>query len=164
MLGQKLALLGLVLGDAALLAAAAAFAEDCGTSSALLSSRCLGSSRRLCTLLEGLTAGCAGRQALTHSSLRRKLHLWSRLGLHRLQGTPAATAQPDSCCKHRLTHSLIQQGVEAATPAQTADGEEGAAVPAEGEEDCSAEFKPIIQLSEVESVSGEEAETALCDL
>ena len=36
--GQKLALLGLGLGDAALLAAAAAFAEGFGTSSALLSS------------------------------------------------------------------------------------------------------------------------------
>ena len=54
------------------------------------------------------------------------------------------------------------QGVEAAKPAQSAEaaGEEAA----EGDEECSADFKPLVQLSEVESVSGEEAETQLCDL
>ena len=41
-------------------------------------------------------------------------------------------------------------------------GEEGTA--GEGEEDCSAEFKPLVQLEEVERVSGEEAEDALLDL
>jgi len=40
--------------------------------------------------------------------------------------------------------------------------EEGAA--GEGEEDCSAEFKPLVQLDEVERVSGEEAEDVLLDL
>ena len=34
----------------------------------------------------------------------------------------------------------------------------------EGEEDCSAEFKPLVQLEEVERVSGEEAEDVLLDL
>lgn len=37
------------------------------------------------------------------------------------------------------------------------DGEEA------GEEDCSAEFKPIVQLDEVEVSTGEEDETALFD-
>ena len=32
------------------------------------------------------------------------------------------------------------------------------------EEDCSAEFQPIVQLQEVETVSGEEAENILGDL
>ena len=32
------------------------------------------------------------------------------------------------------------------------------------EEDCSAEFQPIVQLQEVETVSGEEAENILTDL
>lgn len=40
--------------------------------------------------------------------------------------------------------------------------EEGTA--GEGEEDCSAEFKPLVQLEEVERVSGEEAEDCLVDL
>lgn len=56
------------------------------------------------------------------------------------------------------------QGLEAAKPAQQADGEEAAGTAAEGEEDCSAEFKPLVQLDEVERVSGEEAEDMLLDL
>ena len=34
----------------------------------------------------------------------------------------------------------------------------------ETEEDCSAEFKPLVQLDEVEKESGEEGETALVDM
>jgi hypothetical protein len=33
-----------------------------------------------------------------------------------------------------------------------------------GEEDCAAEFKPVVQLQEVETTTGEEAETVLADL
>lgn len=33
-----------------------------------------------------------------------------------------------------------------------------------GEDECQAEFKPVVQLAEVETVSGEEAEEALCDV
>ena len=56
------------------------------------------------------------------------------------------------------------QGVE--QPAAQPEAEEdGAAAAAGGEDDeCAAEFKPLVQLSEVETVSGEEAEAALCDL
>ncbi|KAK9827739.1 hypothetical protein WJX81_008169 [Elliptochloris bilobata] len=51
-------------------------------------------------------------------------------------------------------------GVE--KPAEHEEGaEEGTA---EGEEDCSAEFKPLVQLEEVERVSGEEAEDVMLDL
>jgi Ran-binding protein 1 len=32
------------------------------------------------------------------------------------------------------------------------------------EEECSAEFQPVVQLQEVETVSGEEAENILTDL
>ena len=39
------------------------------------------------------------------------------------------------------------------------DNEEGAE-----EEDCSAEFQPIVQLNEVETETGEESETILVDL
>ena len=45
------------------------------------------------------------------------------------------------------------------------EAEEDGAVEASAEDDeCAAEFKPLVQLSEVETVSGEEAEAALCDL
>lgn len=37
-------------------------------------------------------------------------------------------------------------------------------VPTAEEEECSAEFQPIVQLQEVETVSGEEAENILGDL
>lgn len=54
------------------------------------------------------------------------------------------------------------QGVESSrSPAQPEeDGAEGGG----DDDECGAEFKPIVQLSEVETVSGEEAEAALCDL
>lgn len=41
------------------------------------------------------------------------------------------------------------------------DGEEGGAAP---EEECQAEFKPVVQLEEVEAKSGEEDEEALIEL
>ena len=34
----------------------------------------------------------------------------------------------------------------------------------ETEEECSAEFRPLVQLDEVEKESGEEGETALIDM
>ena len=40
-----------------------------------------------------------------------------------------------------------------------AEGGEGGA-----DDECQAEFKPVVQLAEVETVSGEEAEEALCDV
>ena len=46
-------------------------------------------------------------------------------------------------------------------PAKEEAGEEAAGP--EAEEDCQAEFKPLVQLQEVETVSGEEAETVLLD-
>ena len=54
----------------------------------------------------------------------------------------------------------------AAVEKQPAEHEEGGeeATAGEGEEDCSAEFKPLVQLEEVERVSGEEAEDVLLDL
>ena len=54
----------------------------------------------------------------------------------------------------------------AAVEKQPAEHEEGAeeGTAGEGEEDCSAEFKPLVQLDEVERVSGEEAEDVLLDL
>ena len=67
------------------------------------------------------------------------------------------------CPDSELTYCVCQ-GVEASKPTQP---EEAAGAPeegGEGEEDCSADFKPLVQLSEVESVSGEEAEAQLCDL
>ena len=42
-----------------------------------------------------------------------------------------------------------------------AEGEEEAGA---GEEDCGAEFKPLVELQEVETVSGEEEENVLADL
>ena len=44
-------------------------------------------------------------------------------------------------------------------PFDIGEGEENA-----DEEDCSAEFAPVVQLNEVETVSGEEAENTLVDL
>jgi hypothetical protein len=38
-----------------------------------------------------------------------------------------------------------------------------ACLPAAPEEECKAEFKPVVQLEEVEVKSGEEEETALFD-
>ena len=54
----------------------------------------------------------------------------------------------------------------AAVEKQPAEHEEGAeeGTAGEGEEDCSAEFKPLVQLEEVERVSGEEAEDVMLDL
>ena len=45
-------------------------------------------------------------------------------------------------------------------------GEEGEEEPEEGgnDEECAAEFKPIVQLDEVEVSTGEEEEEALFDL
>ena len=54
--------------------------------------------------------------------------------------------------------------MEASKPTQPEEAAGAAEEGAEGEEDCSADFKPLVQLSEVESVSGEEAEAQLCDL
>ena len=56
---------------------------------------------------------------------------------------------------------LVKQGVEhnKAQPVAEDEGAEGGGE----EDDCGAEFKPIVQLSEVETVSGEEAETVLSD-
>lgn len=54
--------------------------------------------------------------------------------------------------------------MEASKPAQPEEAAAEGTETAEGEEDCSADFKPLVQLSEVESVSGEEAESQLCDL
>ena len=64
------------------------------------------------------------------------------------------------------------KGVTAAssTPAKAADKEQGVddTPPEEGtgetEEECSAEFRPLVQLEEVERVSGEEGEKTLIDL
>lgn len=53
-----------------------------------------------------------------------------------------------------------------AKPAEGDDGAEGGAdddAPA-AEEECQAEFKPVVQLEEVETRSGEEDEEALVDL
>ena len=58
-------------------------------------------------------------------------------------------------------------GGEGAVAAGGGDGDEDddAAGGAGGEDDeCQAEFKPVVQLAEVETVSGEEAEEALCDV
>ncbi|GLI65292.1 hypothetical protein VaNZ11_008783 [Volvox africanus] len=53
-------------------------------------------------------------------------------------------------------------------PAKPADGEEGADDGEEGgvnaEEECQAEFKPVVQLEEVETKSGEEDEDVLVEL
>lgn len=53
------------------------------------------------------------------------------------------------------------------TPAKDAEKEDGTP-PEEGtgetEEECSAEFRPLVQLEEVERVSGEEGEETLIDL
>ena len=57
---------------------------------------------------------------------------------------------------------LLPQGVEQTKSQPDADEEAGEA--AGDDEECGAEFKPLVQLSEVETVSGEEAETSLCDL
>lgn len=54
------------------------------------------------------------------------------------------------------------QGVE--QPAAQPEAEDDGAGAGGEEDECAAEFKPLVQLSEVETVSGEEAETALCDL
>ena len=64
------------------------------------------------------------------------------------------------------------KGVSAAssTPSKAAEKEQGVddAPPEEGtgetEEECSAEFRPLVQLEEVERVSGEEGEQTLIDL
>ncbi|KAG2487841.1 hypothetical protein HYH03_013558 [Edaphochlamys debaryana] len=60
-------------------------------------------------------------------------------------------------------------GVTAAfgAPAKPADAEDGGDEEGEGgaaEEECQAEFKPVVQLEEVETKSGEEDEEALVDL
>ena len=57
-------------------------------------------------------------------------------------------------------NSLLQRrGLLNASCIAAAEGEDGA-----DEEDCSAEFAPLVQLNEVETVSGEEAENILVDL
>ncbi|KAK9812010.1 hypothetical protein WJX73_008384 [Symbiochloris irregularis] len=53
------------------------------------------------------------------------------------------------------------KGVE--QPAAQPEAEEDGAGAGGEDDECAAEFKPLVQLSEVETVSGEEAETALCD-
>jgi Ran-binding protein 1 len=57
-------------------------------------------------------------------------------------------------------------GVSSSTPAAAAANEDdgGEEDGAAGEEECQAEFKPIVQLEEVETLTGEEDEAALVDL
>jgi Ran-binding protein 1 len=52
-------------------------------------------------------------------------------------------------------------GSEAAKPEDDTPPEEGTG---ETEEECQAEFRPLVQLEEVERVSGEEGEETLADL
>ena len=58
--------------------------------------------------------------------------------------------------------SQCLQGIE--QPKAKTEGEEDGGEAAGDDDECGAEFQPIVQLSEVETVSGEEAETAQCDL
>lgn len=44
------------------------------------------------------------------------------------------------------------------------DDAAGGAGDGDADDECQAEFKPVVQLAEVETVSGEEAEEALCDV
>lgn len=60
------------------------------------------------------------------------------------------------------------KGVSTAASSRQAEKPEGDTPPEEGtgetEEECQAEFRPIVQLEEVERVSGEEGEETLADL
>lgn len=49
----------------------------------------------------------------------------------------------------------------AADSSAPAEEDDGAAAP---EEECQAEFKPVVQLEEVETTTGEEDETALAEM
>ena len=94
-------------------------------------------------------------------------HSHSSAHTHRLPHTQSQQQPP--CLAHIFHRSqaktcLLEQGVEASKPAQPEEAAAEGTEAAEGEEDCSADFKPLVQLSEVESVSGEEAESQLCDL
>ncbi|KAL4854243.1 Ran-binding protein 1 a [Chlorella vulgaris] len=58
--------------------------------------------------------------------------------------------------------AAADSGDAAATPAAAAGGDDEEEA-AEGEEECKAEFKPVVQLDEVEISTGEEEEEALFD-
>lgn len=77
---------------------------------------------------------------------------------------PASVAEgvPSALVHIILTCLNVSQGVE--QPKVQAEAEDDTGETGAEDDDCAAEFKPIVQLSEVETVSGEEAETALCDL
>lgn len=51
-----------------------------------------------------------------------------------------------------------------AAKAADADGDAGDGEEAAPEEECKAEFKPVVQLDEVETTTGEEEEKLLADL
>ncbi len=87
------------------------------------------------------------------------------LGLRRPRLTQAKTQTPvfgSSSTFGGATGFGGFAGVEKPAEHDAEAQEEGPA--GEGEEDCSAEFKPLVQLDEVERVSGEEAEDVLLDL
>ena len=74
-------------------------------------------------------------------------------------GAAAAGPHPHPCRRERRA----AQGGTAQQAPTCALHSAAAAVAAAAEEECKAEFKPIVQLEEVEVKSGEEDEAALFD-
>ena len=92
---------------------------------------------------------------ICHSSL----HLCSREA--RSQRCSAHDRFHEACCCLEQNGAL--QGVQDQPAAQPETEEDGAAEGGENDDECGAEFKPVVQLSEVETVSGEEAEAVIAD-
>ena len=80
------------------------------------------------------------------------------------------TNESDSLAIIELQVQVVQKGLFCRSGTNSSRGHRHciciAGEPEEGadEEDCSAEFQPLVQLNEVETVSGEEAENVLVDL